>query len=95
MKISDFVKEESKFKKKYILDDYLQKIDPNYVSQIKVDPKIYKCDICDNEMTLYPSDGIQICNKCGNQEFVLIESDKPSFKDPPLEVYYNSWACLY
>ena len=91
MKISDFVKEESKFKKKYILDDYLQKIDPNYVSQIKVDPKIYKCDICDNEMTLYPSDGIQICNKCGNQEFVLIESDKPSFKDPPLEVCYFSY----
>ena len=91
MKISDFVKEESKFKKKYFLDDYLQKIDPNYISQIKVDTKIYKCDICDNEMTLYPSDGIQICNQCGNQEFVLIESDKPSFKDPPLEVCYFSY----
>ena len=91
MKISDFVKEESKFKKKYFLDDYLQKIDPNYISQIKIDTKIYKCDICDNEMTLYPSDGVQICNLCGNQEFVLIESDKPSFKDPPLEVCYFSY----
>jgi hypothetical protein len=28
---------------------------------------------------------------CGNQEFILIESDKPSFKDPPLEVCYFSY----
>ena len=91
MKISDFVKEEATFKKKNFLDDYLKKIDTNYVSKIKIDGKIYKCDQCSNEMTLYPSDGIQICNQCGNQEFILIESDKPSFKDPPLEVCYFSY----
>ena len=91
MKISDFIKEESKFKKKNYLEDYLKKIDPNYISYIKVDAKIFKCKYCNNEMTLYPSDGIQICSKCGNQEYVLIESDKPSFKDPPLEVCYFSY----
>ena len=91
MKISDFIKEESKFKKKNYLDDYLKKIDPNYVSNFIVDNKIFKCSQCNNEMTLYPSDGLQICLKCGNQEYVLIESDKPSFKDPPLEVCYFSY----
>ena len=91
MKISDFVKEESKFKKKIFLDDYLKKIDTNYVSKIKIDHEIYTCKDCNQQMTTYPSDGIQICNKCGNQEFILIESDKPSFKDPPLEVCYFSY----
>ena len=91
LKISDFVKEEATFKKKNFLDDYLKKIDTNYVSKIKIDGEIYKCNQCSNEMTLYPSDGIQICNQCGNQEFILIESDKPSFKDPPLEVCYFSY----
>ena len=91
MKISDFVKEESKFKKKIFLDDYLKKIDTNYVSKIKIDHEIYTCKDCNQQMTIYPSDGIQICNKCGNQEFILIESDKPSFKDPPLEVCYFSY----
>ena len=90
-KISDFVKEESKFKKKNFLEDYLQKIDENYVNKIKVDHKINICNLCNNEMTLYPSDGFQICSSCGNQEFILIESDKPSFKDPPLEVCYFSY----
>ena len=90
-KISDFVKEEAKFKKKNFLDDYLQKIDENYVNKIKIDVKINKCELCDHEMTLYPSEGYQICAECGNQEFILIESDKPSFKDPPLEVCYFSY----
>ena len=91
MKISDFVKEESKFKKKNFLDDYLQKIDKNYVNKIKVDLTIFKCKICSNEMTVYHSEGYQICSSCGNQEHILIESDKPSFKDPPLEVCYFSY----
>ena len=91
MKISDFVKEESKFKKKNILDEYLQKIDPNYVSKIKIDMNICKCPKCDIEMILYPSDGIQICDSCGYQQNILIESDKPSFKDPPMEVCYFSY----
>jgi hypothetical protein len=52
---------------------------------------ICKCPNCNEEMILYPSDGIQICDKCGLQENILIESDKPSFKDPPMEVSYFSY----
>lgn len=91
LKISDFVKEESTFKKKNILDEYLQKIDPNYVSKIKIDYNICKCLTCNLEMTLYPSEGYQICESCGYQQNILIESDKPSFKDPPMEVCYFSY----
>jgi hypothetical protein len=91
LKMSDFIKHEEKFKKKNILDEYLQKIDPNHISKIKIDLSICKCPQCDIEMILYPSDGIQICGTCGFQQNVLIESDKPSFKDPPLEICYFSY----
>lgn len=91
LKMSDFIKQEEKFKKKNILDEYLQKIDPNHISKIKIDLSICKCPQCDIEMILYPSDGIQICGSCGFQQNVLIESDKPSFKDPPLEICYFSY----
>ena len=53
MKISDFVKEESKFKKKIFLDDYLQKIDKNYVNKIKVDHAIFKCKLCSNDFNFF------------------------------------------
>ena len=91
LKISDFVKEELTFKKKNILEEYLQKIDSKYISKIKIDINICKCNNCNLEMTVYPSDGIQICENCGIQQNILIESDKPSFKDPPMEVCYFSY----
>jgi hypothetical protein len=68
-----------------------EKIDPGYVAKIKIDLNICKCPVCKTEMILYPSDGIQICENCGIQQNILIESDKPSFKDPPLEVCYFSY----
>jgi hypothetical protein len=46
MKISDFVKEETVIKKKNILDEYLKKIDPNYITKIKIDNNICKCPSC-------------------------------------------------
>ena len=42
-------------------------------------------------MTLIPTDGIQVCLKCGILNHVLIESDKPSFKDPPPEISYFAY----
>jgi hypothetical protein len=93
-KISDFVKQEATFKKKNILDEYLQKIDSNYISRIKIVRDICNCPVCKIEMILYPSDGLQICEKCGLQQNILIESDKPSFKDPPLEVCYFTYKRL-
>jgi hypothetical protein len=91
MKISDFVKEKMIFNKKNLLEEYLQKVDTNYISKIKYDMNICKCSSCNIEMTIYPSDGIQICENCGFQQNILIESDKPSFKDPPMEVCYFSY----
>ncbi len=81
MKMSDFIEQESKFKKKNILEEYLQKVDKNYIKPIKFDYKVSNCPNCDYEMILYPTEGIQICEKCSLEEKVLIESDKPSFKD--------------
>jgi len=31
------------------------------------------------------------CSKCGNKDFILIDSDKPSYKDPPRELSYYAY----
>ena len=36
-------------------------------------------------MKLIQSEGIIVCTQCGNEEHILIDSDKPSYKDPPPE----------
>ncbi len=90
-KITDFVGQECKVNKKELLDEYLRKVDKNYAPKLKIDNSIFKCENCDVEMLLYASDGVQICEKCGLELHVMIESEKPSFKDPPLEAVFFSY----
>lgn len=90
-KITDFVNSECVMNKKELLDEYLRKVDKNYTPKLKFDTSIYRCTNCDVEMLLYLSDGLQICDKCGLEQQVLIESEKPSFKDPPLEAVFFSY----
>ena len=40
-----------------------------------------KCIYCGNEMCINNNDGLIICDKCGNTEKILIESEVPSYKD--------------
>lgn len=90
-KITDFVGQECKVNKKELLDEYLRKVDKNYAPKLKIDNSIFKCENCDVEMLLYAADGVQICEKCGLELHVMIESEKPSFKDPPLEAVFFSY----
>lgn len=66
-----------------ILDDFLGIIDGTYVSDKrgKYNPFIY-CTICTSEKTLIQSEGIYVCTRCGEVESVIIESERPSYKDP-------------
>ena len=90
-KIGDFYRTNLSSQKKTIIQEYLKKIDPEYVSIINFDISIFKCPNCSHELTLYPTDGFQICDRCGTQRDIIIESDKPSFKDPPPEASYFSY----
>ncbi len=90
-KITDFVEKECKINKKELLDEYLRSVDKNYAPKMKIDTSFYKCPCCDVEMILYSSDGVQICQKCGLEQNVIIESEKPSFKDPPIEAVFFSY----
>jgi hypothetical protein len=49
------------------------------------------CPKCNQERTLYMSEGKMICPICGDEIFILIDSDKPSYKEPPREVSYFAY----
>ena len=76
-----------------ILETYLQKIDPEHArssSEVLNDP-YGECEECQTEMIFSQNEALFTCPKCGFQEFVLIDSDKPSYKDPPREVSYYAY----
>jgi hypothetical protein len=86
----DKVQEEGR---EVLLERYLQKVDPQHariVNTTHEDPYGI-CESCDKEMTFSINEAQFFCDGCGHQEFVLIDSDKPSYKDPPREVTYYAY----
>ena len=73
-----------------IYDQYMIKTDDNFVLKNE-SSEIDMCKDCKTEKTLYISDGKLICNMCGEETTILIDSDKPSYKDPPREVSYFAY----
>ena len=84
---------ETKYKSKAkMYEDYLLLTDENFDNlNIEKNQTIDICQKCLVEKTLYMSEGKMICNKCGDESFILIDSDKPSYKEPPREISYFAY----
>lgn len=76
-----------------LLEQYLKKVHPENVrsSGSILDDTYGECDQCEEEMVFSLNEAVFTCMTCGYQEFVLIDSDKPSYKDPPREVSYYAY----
>lgn len=76
-----------------LLEQYLKKVHPENVrsSGNILDDTYGECDQCEEEMVFSLNEAVFTCMTCGYQEFVLIDSDKPSYKDPPREVSYYAY----
>ena len=74
-----------------LLDKYLMVTDDNYVKQIDKDT----CDTCincgSNNRNIMLNEGFLHCNDCDHIEYIIIDHDRPSYKDPPKEVSYFSY----
>jgi len=85
-----------------LLDEYLSKLDNKY----KKTPihNIEYCTQCNGQLILNYIEGINICKCCGEQYFILIDSDKPNYKEPNNEStyfaykrinHYNEWLSQF
>lgn len=76
-----------------LLDIYLQRMDPNYnrVNMNNVNDSSFVCDACGEDMKISINDATVSCPHCGFHKLILMDSDKPSYKDPPREVSYYAY----
>ena len=73
--------------KDIIYDKYMKLIDKNYMSTINNNKDIFdNCMMCNIEMLLNNNTGQLTCPNCGFIENIIVDSDKPSFKEPPKEM---------
>jgi len=65
-----------------LLDQYMMLINNEYLCEKKRSyDSIRKCTNCNCEKTLVPSEGIYVCRECGEVELIIIDSEKPNYKD--------------
>jgi hypothetical protein len=70
--------------RKQMFDEYVQrmKLAPSGES---VQTLTEHCSVCNVAREEISSEGILVCPRCGSEEYALVVSDFPSFRDPPKE----------
>lgn len=70
--------------RKGILDEFLQRMKTGQGPEV-IQEMTEHCHACNTAREELPSEGILVCPKCGSEEYAMIVSDMPSFRDPPKE----------
>lgn len=79
-----------------LLERYLAVVEPSAIKSgimpgSGIEPGWGSCPACDIEMTFFQNEAMLSCPGCGYEEFILVDSEKPSYKDPPREITYFAY----
>ena len=82
------------FQRDKALETYLHALDPdsaatNAALAHSITEDYGNCPYCDKEMLF--NDTFLDCTICGFRDFILVDSEKPSYKDPPREMSYYAY----
>ena len=73
------------------VNKYLINIDESFIDINNYVIDYEKCKNCKGELVPVETEGLIICNKCGEHYQYLIEHEKPSYKEPPKEVCFYAY----
>lgn len=70
--------------RKGLLDEFLQRMKVSNGADVVqlMTEHCHECNVAREEL---PTEGILVCPRCGSEEYAMIVSDLPSFRDPPKE----------
>lgn len=80
-----------------LLDKYMACIDASHIRQTaqQHQPHAEDANLCPHcgscNRTAMVQDGYIYCNACFTVEYILVDHDKPSYKDPPKEITYFAY----
>jgi hypothetical protein len=89
--MTKYVNQTNKFNRSDLLDEYLSIIDDNYSGKYEYNDNESYCYNCDCEKTLIHAEALYVCQKCGEASFTVIDSERPSYKEPPSEISYFAY----
>lgn len=73
-----------------LVDNYLIHVDPNYIKQTAT-INIGNCSKCEIALHYLLQEGIVICPHCGYQELLLVEQNRPIYRQSTKEASHQSY----
>jgi len=78
-----------------LLEKYMNVTDSNYIKPMQDEPKD-RCIHCkSNDRNIMLNDGLIYCNNCHTVEYIIIDHERPSYKDPPKEIPQRSFILYF
>lgn len=82
------------FKRDKALEIYLSALNPDSIQHehtiaSSISEHYGECPVCNNEMLF--NETFLDCPECGYRDCILVDSEKPSYKDPPREMSYYAY----
>lgn len=95
-KASDVSVEIDGLRRDKALEKYLSIIEPGAIKSgimpgSGIESDYGCCPVCESEMHFAQNEAMLGCPECGHQDFILVDSEKPSYKDPPREISYFAY----
>jgi len=94
IKLASHIQNDIGFKRDKALESYLSALNPDSLQHentlaSSITEDYGTCPICDTEM--FFNETFLDCPGCGYRDCILIDSEKPSYKDPPREMSYYAY----
>jgi integrase len=94
VKKASTIETDSGFHRDKALENYLSALNPTNLQHdttviSTIEENYGCCPICDTEM--FFNETFLDCPDCGYREYILVDSEKPSYKDPPREMSYYAY----
>ena len=89
--IQSLIKTNSTFQRADIYEQYRACTDPHHIAAVEYNGQDDFCSDCGEFRELMTCEALLVCPKCGDEVQAVMESDKPSYKDPPHENMYFAY----
>lgn len=81
MSMDSFINKKNKIKNSDLYDKYLNKIEPKYSGKYEFINNFDLCSRCKIKKMLIQNEGRYVCPSCGESNNIIIDSEKPSYKE--------------
>ena len=93
MSMDKFINKKNKLNNSDIYERYLHKIEPKYSGKYEFVKNFDLCHQCKIKKMLIQNEGRYVCHGCGRSDNIIIDSEKPSYKEA-MSSDCSSWRKL-